>query len=59
METRSACEGPTFNALLMKSHSGYTMNVTDASLKGLPGRLSSIITDDSRDPKILLGINSK
>jgi PQQ-like domain len=55
--TWSAGEGPAFNALLMKPHSGYTMNVTDASLKGLPGSLSSIITDDSRVPKILLGSN--
>jgi PQQ-like domain len=55
--TWSAGQGPAFNALLMKPHSGYTMNVTDVSLKGLPGSLSSIINDDSRVPRMLFGSN--
>jgi hypothetical protein len=53
--TWSAGEGSAFNALLMKPHSGYTMNVTDTSLKGLPGSLTSVITDDKRVPKTLFG----
>jgi outer membrane protein assembly factor BamB len=54
--TWSASLGQQINQALTKPHSGYTMNVTDASLKNLPGSLAGVVTDN-RVPKVLLGTN--
>jgi outer membrane protein assembly factor BamB len=38
-------------------HSGYTMNVTSASLKGLPGTITAILQDEYHVPKQIFGSN--
>ncbi len=35
--------------------SGYTMNVTDPSLKGLPGAITSVLLNDNRMPEQIFG----
>ena len=39
----------------MLPRSGYTMNVTSDSLKGLPGNINAVLQDDNRVPKQIFG----
>ncbi len=43
-----------YGQALLTPHSGYTLNVTDASLKGLPGSIS-ILENDQRVPEQIFG----
>ena len=50
--------GTTLDPLLQQAlktpHSGYSMNVTDPSLRGLPGSIT-ILTNNQREPKQIFG----
>ena len=45
---------PLLKEALKTPHSGYSMNVTDPSLRGLPGSMT-ILTDNQREPKQIFG----
>jgi len=47
-------EDPAILEALKKPHSGYSMNVTSDSLKGLPGTIT-ILQDENRVPKQIFG----
>lgn len=46
-----------WSAIDILPRSGYTMNVTSASLKGLPGSMTRILQDENRVPKQIFGSN--
>ena len=49
--------GPSYGITedMIRPRSGYTMNVTSDSLKGLPGNINTVLLDDNRVPKQILG----
>ena len=46
----------TLQAMAAAPHSGYTMNYTDSSLKGLPGTLN-VVSNTNREPVEFFGTN--